>query len=90
MILRIINAILAFLTRPFFYIQQYFLLAFQMVLPTNFDEKTWYIFFGFLTFLVLAVAYALSRFVTIKDADEDPVYQRAKFYSIQRRHQKTT
>ncbi len=90
MILRIINCVLAFLTRPYFYIQQYLLLIFQSILPTHFDEKSWYILFGLMIFLVFIIAYVLSQCITIKDADDDPVYQRAKFYSIQRQHRKTT
>jgi choline-glycine betaine transporter len=90
MILRIVNTVLAFLTRPYFYIQQYFLLTFQSVLPTHFDEKSWYILFGFMTFLVFVIAYVLSRCITIQDADDNPVYQRARFYSMQRQHRKTT
>ena len=86
--LRLINTILAFLTRPYFYIQQCTLLTFQSFLPTHFEEKYWYLFFGFLTFLVFVVAYVLSRCITLRDADDDPVYQRARIYSMQRHHNK--
>ncbi len=90
MVLRLINNLLAFITRPYFYVQKYFLLTFQSFLPTYFDEKTWYILFGFMTLLVFIIAYVLSRYITLKDADDDPVYQRARFYSAQRQHRKMT
>ncbi|CAF3787802.1 unnamed protein product [Rotaria sp. Silwood1] len=77
-----------FLTRPYITIEKYFVLAFQSYLPTQFDEKTWYILFGFMTFCALIIAFILSRYITIKDADDDPVYQRAKFYSMQRKYGK--
>lgn len=86
--LRLINSLLAFLTRPYFYIQQYTLLTFQSLLPTDFEEKSWYLLFGFLTFLVFVIAYVFSRCVTLQDADDDPVYQRTRIYSMHRQHQK--
>jgi hypothetical protein len=88
MILRVINSLLALITRPYFYAEKYFLGIFQSFLPTHFDEQSWYILFGFMTFLVFIIAYMLSRCVTLKDADDDPVYQRARLYSIQRQHRK--
>lgn len=88
MTLRLINSFLGHLTRPYIAIQKYSLLAIQSYLPKQFDEKSWYILFGFMTFCVFIIAYILSRCVTLKDADEDPVYQRARFYSMQKRHQK--
>jgi hypothetical protein len=90
MVFRIINTLLACITRPYLYIQKYFLIAFQSFLPTHFDEKSWYILFGFMTLLIFIIAYMLSRYVTLQDADDDPVYQRAQFYSSQRQHRKMT
>lgn len=88
MIIRVINSLLAVLTRPYIYIQQGILITFQSYLPIHFDEKSWYILFGFMTFVVFIIAYALSRHITIQDADDDPVYQRARFYAMQRKHRK--
>ncbi|CAF1047273.1 unnamed protein product [Rotaria sordida] len=88
MVFHIINVLLAFLTRPYITAEKYFVLSFQSYLPTQFDEKSWYILFGFMTFCALIIAYILSRCITIKDADDDPVYQRAKFHSMQRKHGK--
>jgi len=88
MIFGAINSLVSYLTRPYISIQKYFVLTFQSYLPTPFDEKSWYILFGFMTFCAVIIAYILSRCITLKDADDDPVYHRAKFYSIQRRHQK--
>ncbi|CAF0896279.1 unnamed protein product [Rotaria sordida] len=90
MIIRIINSLLEVLTRPYVYIQKYILVAFQSHLPIHFDEKSWYILFGFMTFLAFIVAYILSRYITLQDADDDPVYQRAQFFSMQRKHRKVT
>jgi len=88
MILRIINAILGFLTRPYIFVQKYVILTVQSFLPKQFDEKSWYILFGFISFCAFIIAYILSRCITLKDADDDPIYQRAKFYSIQRKDRK--
>jgi len=88
MIFGAINSLLGYLTRPYISTQQYFVQTFQSYLPTEFDEKSWYIIFGFMTFCVFIIAYILSRFITLKDADEDPVYQRTKLYAMQRRHKK--
>ncbi|CAF1474915.1 unnamed protein product [Adineta steineri] len=88
MIVRIINTILGFFTRPYASIQKYSIQTFQSYLPTQFDEKTWYILFGFLTCCVFVIAYVLSRCVTLNDADDDPVYQRARLYSAQRKYKK--
>jgi len=88
MIFRIINALLGFLTRPYVFTQQYVVVTFESYLPKQFDEKSWYILFGFITFCAFIIAYLLSRFITLKDADDDPVYQRAKFFSMQRKHRK--
>jgi hypothetical protein len=90
MIFYIINSLLAILSRPYFYIQQYILVTFQSYLPTHFDEKSWYILFGLMIFSVFIIAYVLSRYVTLKDADDDPIYQRKRVYSMQRQHQKVT
>lgn len=70
--------------------EKHFLLTFQSSLPIHFDEKSWYILFGSITCLVFLLAYLLSRCITLKDADDDPVYQRARFYSAQRYHRKMT
>ncbi|CAF0768602.1 unnamed protein product [Adineta steineri] len=86
--IRIINTILGFFTRPYASIQKYSIQTFQSYLPTQFDEKTWYILFGFLTCCVFVIAYVLSRCVTLNDADDDPVYQRARLYSAQRKYKK--
>ncbi|CAF3360322.1 unnamed protein product [Rotaria socialis] len=88
MIVHFINVILGFLTRPYIAVEKYFLLTFQSYLPTDFDEKSWCILFGLMSIVAIIIAYTLSRYVTIKDADDDPVYQRAKLYSIQRKSQK--
>ncbi len=90
MILRVVHSLLALITRPYAYIQTHLLTIFQSSLPTHFDEKSWYMLFGFMTFMVFVIAYLLSRCVTLRDADDDPVYQRARFYSIQRQHRKMT
>jgi hypothetical protein len=82
MIFRVINAILGFLTRPYISVQKYIVLTFQ---SQQFDEETWYILFGFMAFMM---AYILSRCITLKDADDDPVYQRARFYSMQKKTSK--
>jgi hypothetical protein len=84
MIFGTINSLLSYLTRPYISIQQHVVLTFQSYLPTEFDEKSWYIIFGLMTFFAFIIAYILSRCITLKDADEDPVYQRKKFYSTQR------
>ncbi len=88
MILHIINRLLAILSRPYFYIQKYILVLFQSYIPTHFDEKSWYILFGFMVFLTFIIAYILSRYITLKDADDDPVYQRKRLHAMQRQHQK--
>ncbi|CAF2747821.1 unnamed protein product [Rotaria sp. Silwood2] len=88
MIFHLINVLLGFLTRPYITIEKYFVLSFQSYLPRQFDEQAWYILLGFMAFCALIIACILSRYITIKDADDDPVYQRAKFYSIQRKHGK--
>jgi len=88
MILRLFNTILAILSRPYIYIQKYIIESFQSYLPTHFDEKSWYILFGLMVFSTFIIAYILSRFITLKDADDDPVYQRKRFYAIQRQHRK--
>jgi len=85
MVLRAINTVLNVLTRPYFYLQQYFLVTLQSFLPKSLDEKHWTWIFVFIVFLTLFIAYVLSRFVTIRDADDDPVYQRKRFYT---EHQK--
>ena len=85
MIFRIFNALLAFLTRPYISIEKYLVASFQSYLPKELDEKSWYILFGFMSLCTFILAYLLSRCITIKDADDDPVYQRAKLYSIQRK-----
>lgn len=90
MILRIINSVLAVLTRPYVYIEKYLVVTFQSFLPMYFDEKTWYFLFGLLTILVFVLTFVLSRYVTLRDADDDPVYQRARFYSMQRQHRKVS
>jgi hypothetical protein len=90
MLLSIINSLLIILTRPYIYIQKYILITFQSYIPTHFDEKAWCIFFGFITLLAFIIAYTLSRCVTLQDADDDPVYQRARLYSMQRQHRKMT
>ncbi|CAM4750063.1 unnamed protein product [Rotaria magnacalcarata] len=90
MVIRIINSLLGVLTRPYIYIQQVILISFQSYLPMRFDEKSWYMLFGFMTFMVFIIAYVLSRYVTLKDADDDPTYQRVRFCSMQRKHQKET
>jgi len=90
MILRIINSVLAVLTRPYVYIEKYLVVTFQSFLPMYFDEKTWYFLFGLLTLLVFVLTFVLSRYVTLRDADDDPVYQRARFYSMQRQHRKVS
>lgn len=79
--LRLINSLLALLTRPYFFIQQSTLQSLQSFFPIHFEEKSWYILFGFLTFLVFIIAYVLSRCVILQDADDDPVYQRARIFS---------
>ncbi|CAF5028765.1 unnamed protein product, partial [Rotaria sp. Silwood1] len=56
-------------------------------LPTHFDEKSWYILFGFMTFIIV---YILSRCITSQDVDDDPIYQRARLYSMQKQHRKVT
>lgn len=88
--LRLINNLLAVLTRPYFYIQQSTLRSLQSFLPTQFDEKSWYILFGFLLIFVFIIAYVLSRYVTLQDADDDPIYQRTRIYSMQKHHTKKT
>jgi len=90
MILRIINSVLAVLTRPYVYIEKYLVVTFQSFLPMYFDEKTWYFLFGLLTILVFVLTFVLSRYVTLRDADDDPVYQRARLYSMQRQHRKVS
>ena len=90
MILRIANSLLVVLTRPYVYIEKYIIVTLQSLLPTNFDEKTWYFLVGLFMIMVFLIAYLLSRYVTLKDADDDLVYQRAKFYSIQREHRKAS
>ncbi|CAM4854601.1 unnamed protein product [Rotaria socialis] len=90
MVIRIINSLLGVLTRPYIYLQQVILISFQSYLPMQFDEKSWYMLFGFMTFMVFIIAYVLSRYVTLQDADDDPIYQRARFYSMQRKHSKET
>ena len=88
MIFHIISTLLGFLTRPYISLEKYFVLAFQSYLPTHFDEKSWYILFGFIILCAFTMAYILSQCITIKDADDDPVYQRAKLYSMQRKYGK--
>lgn len=85
MVLRAINSILSVLTRPYFYMQQYILVTLQSYLPDSLDEKAWTLIFIFVAFLTIFIAYILSRFVTIRDADDDPVYQRTRFYSTHRK-----
>ncbi|CAF3880905.1 unnamed protein product [Rotaria sp. Silwood1] len=59
----------------------------HFILPTYFDEKSWYILFGFMTFII---AYIFSRCITLQDVDNDPIYQRARLYSMQKQHRKVT
>ena len=47
---------------------------FSQILPAFndlFDERSWYVFFTFLTLASFLVAFLLSRFMTISDADYD-------------------
>jgi hypothetical protein len=88
MIVRLINVLLGFLTRPYVSMQKHFVLTFQSYLPTHFDEKSWYILFGFMTFCAFIIAYLLSRYVTLQDADDNPVYQRTKLNSMQKNNRK--
>ena len=83
-----VNTVLMFITRPYIYAQKHMLLAVQSYVPTHVDEKSWCILMGLLVVSTLSIAYMLSRCVTLKDADDDPVYQRAKVYSTQRERQK--
>jgi hypothetical protein len=41
-----------------------------------------------MVFLTFIIAYILSRYITLKDADDDPVYQRKRLHAMQRQHQK--
>jgi len=88
MVVRFINSLLGYLTRPYISLQKHFLLLFQSYLPKQFDEKSWYTFFGFMICCAFIIAYILSRCITLKDADDDPIYQRAKLYSMQRKNRK--
>jgi hypothetical protein len=88
MLVTLVNTVLIFITRPYIYAQKHMLLAVQSYVPMHFDEQSWYVLFGLLMLLTLSIAYILSRCVTLKDADDDPVYQRAKLYSMQRQHRK--
>lgn len=88
MIVRFINILLDVLTRPYIAIEKYFITKFQSFLPEDFDENTGIIVFGLVVIFTIVVAYSLSRYVTIKDADDDPVYQRKKFYEMQRKYDK--
>ncbi|CAF1377469.1 unnamed protein product [Rotaria sordida] len=51
----------------------------HLILPIHLDEKSWYILFGFMTFII---DYILSRCITLQDADNDPIYQRTRLYSM--------
>ena len=85
MVLRAINSLLNVLTRPYFYLQQHALATMQSSLPDSFDDKTWLLIFVVIALLTVLIAFVLSRFVTLRDADEDPVYQRSRFYSAHRK-----
>jgi len=85
MLFRVFNALLGFLTRPYVSVQKQFVLTFQSYLPIQFDEKSWYILFGFMTFGAFIIAYILSRCLTLKDADDDPVYQQGRYYSTKKK-----
>jgi hypothetical protein len=38
-----------------------------------------------MTFAAFIIAYILSRCLTLKDADDDPVYQQARYYSTKKK-----
>jgi hypothetical protein len=78
-----INSFLGYLTRPSIMIEKYFIVGLQSTLPTQFDERSWYILFGWMTASVLLVTYLLSRCVTLKDADEHSIYQRHRSVASQ-------
>ena len=90
MVFRLFNSLLNLITRPYFYLQQYILVTVQSYIPSYFDEKLWVVIFVLVTSLIVFLAYILSRYVTLRDADDDPVYQRTRLYSKQRQHRKMT
>ena len=89
MLVPLFNAFVGFITRPHISLQKYFVLSLQSSLPRQFDERTWYLLFGFMTLCTFILAYVLSRYIKLKDADDDPVYQRARLYSLHRKHRKS-
>ena len=90
MIFGLVSSVLSVITRPYIYIQKTILVTIQSQLLTYFDDKCWFILFGVMVALVFLLAYVLSSRVTIRDADDDPAYQRARLYSAQRHHRKMT
>lgn len=90
MIFGLISTILSVVTRPYVYIQKTVLATVQAQLLTYFDDKCWFILFGSMVGMIFLLAYVLSSRVTLRDADDDPVYQRARFYASQRDHRKMT
>lgn len=90
MVIRAVNSLLAVLTRPYIFIQKYMVVVLQSYLPSHFDETSWYFLYAFITIVAFIFAFVLSRYVTLQDADDDPIYQRARFYSMQRKHRKIT
>ena len=90
MIARLISTLFNLLTQPYIQTQKYILVTLQPYIPRHFDERSLYALFGFIALLACVLAYVLGRCVTLRDADDDPVYQRARLYSLQRQHQKAT
>ena len=90
MIARLLSTLFNLLTQPYIQTQKYILATLHPYIPTHFDERSLYILFGLITLVACILAYVLGRCVTLRDADDDPVYQRARFYSLQRQHQKAT
>ncbi|CAF3155114.1 unnamed protein product [Rotaria socialis] len=48
------------------------------------------ILISFQSYLPMQFDEKSCRYVTLQDADDDPIYQRARFYSMQRKHSKET
>lgn len=88
MLMSVLNTVLMYITRPYIHAQKHMLLAVQSYLPAHFDEQSWYMLFGLLAASTLFIAYIMSRYITLKDADDDPVYHRTKLYSSQRQRRK--
>jgi len=61
---------------------------FSRLLPSFndlFDEHSWYIFFGCLTLFSFLIAFILSRYITLNDADYDKKNRRTNPFAGVRR-----